>query len=46
MKLITAIIRPDKLDELIPALIGNGVHGGLCKTPVIASGRNAVRNCA
>jgi nitrogen regulatory protein PII len=27
MKLITAIIRPDKLDELIPALIGNGVHG-------------------
>jgi nitrogen regulatory protein P-II 1 len=27
MKLITAIIRPEKLDELIPALIDHGVHG-------------------
>ena len=27
MKLITAIIRPEKLDELIPALIDQGVRG-------------------
>jgi nitrogen regulatory protein P-II 1 len=27
MKLITAIIRPDKLDELIGAVIDNNVHG-------------------
>jgi nitrogen regulatory protein P-II 1 len=27
MKLITAIVRPEKLDELIPALIGHGIHG-------------------
>ena len=27
MKLITAIVRPEKLDELIPALIGHGVRG-------------------
>ncbi|HTX29625.1 MAG TPA: P-II family nitrogen regulator [Streptosporangiaceae bacterium] len=27
MKLITAIVRPEKLDELIPALIGGGVRG-------------------
>ena len=27
MKLITAIVRPEKLDELIPALIGRGVRG-------------------
>ena len=27
MKLITAIVRPDKLDELITALIDHGVHG-------------------
>jgi nitrogen regulatory protein P-II 1 len=27
MKLITAIVRPEKLDELIPALIGQGVRG-------------------
>lgn len=27
MKLITAIIRPEKLDELIGAAIDNGVHG-------------------
>jgi nitrogen regulatory protein P-II 1 len=27
MKLITAIVRPEKLDELIAALIDQGVHG-------------------
>jgi nitrogen regulatory protein P-II 1 len=27
MKLITAIVRPEKLDELIPALTGQGVRG-------------------
>lgn len=27
MKLITAIVRPEKLDELIEALIGSRVHG-------------------
>jgi nitrogen regulatory protein P-II 1 len=27
MKLITAIVRPEKLDELIPALIQQGVRG-------------------
>jgi nitrogen regulatory protein P-II 1 len=27
MKLITAIVRPEKLDELIPALIHQGVRG-------------------
>ena len=27
MKLITAIVRPEKLDELIPALIDHGVRG-------------------
>ena len=27
MRLITAIVRPEKLDELITALIDNGVHG-------------------
>jgi nitrogen regulatory protein P-II 1 len=27
MKLVTAIVRPEKLDELIPALIHQGVHG-------------------
>jgi nitrogen regulatory protein P-II 1 len=27
MKLITAILRPEKLDELIPALIDQGVRG-------------------
>ena len=27
MKLITAIIRPEKLDELIPALIERGIRG-------------------
>jgi nitrogen regulatory protein P-II 1 len=27
MKLITAIVRPEKLDELIPALIDRGVRG-------------------
>jgi nitrogen regulatory protein P-II 1 len=27
MKLITAIVRPEKLDELIPALIHEGVRG-------------------
>jgi len=27
MKLITAIIRPEKLDELIPTLIDHGVRG-------------------
>ena len=41
MKLITAIIRPDKLDELIPALIGNGVHG-MTVTEVRGFGRRTV----
>jgi nitrogen regulatory protein P-II 1 len=27
MKLITAIVRPEKLDELIPALVQQGVRG-------------------
>ena len=27
MKLITAIVRPDKLDELIGALVDNRAHG-------------------
>lgn len=27
MKLITAIVRPEKLGELIDVLIGNGAHG-------------------
>jgi nitrogen regulatory protein P-II 1 len=27
MKLITAIIRPEKLDELLPALVGHGARG-------------------
>ena len=27
MKLVTAIVRPEKLDELIPALIDQGVRG-------------------
>jgi nitrogen regulatory protein P-II 1 len=27
MKLVTAIVRPEKLDELIPALIDHGVRG-------------------
>jgi nitrogen regulatory protein P-II 1 len=27
VKLITAIVRPEKLDELIPALIGEGIRG-------------------
>jgi nitrogen regulatory protein P-II 1 len=27
MKLITAVVRPEKLDELIPALIEHGVRG-------------------
>jgi nitrogen regulatory protein PII len=27
MRLITAIVRPEKLDELITALIDNGAHG-------------------
>jgi len=27
MKLVTAIVRPEKLDELIPALIHQGVRG-------------------
>ena len=27
MKVITAIVRPEKLDELVPALIDEGVRG-------------------
>ncbi len=27
MKLITAIMKPEKLDEMIDTVIGNGVHG-------------------
>ncbi|HEY1003182.1 MAG TPA: P-II family nitrogen regulator [Streptosporangiaceae bacterium] len=38
MKLITAIVRPDKLDELIGALIGNQAHG-LTVTEVRGFGR-------
>jgi nitrogen regulatory protein PII len=38
MKLITAIIRPDKLDELIQALIGNAARG-LTVTEVRGFGR-------
>jgi nitrogen regulatory protein P-II 1 len=38
MKLITAIVRPEKLDELIPALIGRGVRG-LTVTDVRGFGR-------
>ena len=38
MKLITAIVRPEKLDELIPALIHHGVHG-LTVTDVRGFGR-------
>lgn len=38
MKLITAIIRPDKLDELMPVLIDHGVRG-LTVTDVRGFGR-------
>ena len=38
MKLITAIVRPDKLEELIGALIGNQAHG-LTVTEVRGFGR-------
>ena len=38
MKLITAIVRPDKLEELIGALIGNEAHG-LTVTEVRGFGR-------
>jgi nitrogen regulatory protein P-II 1 len=38
MKLITAIVRPEKLDELIPALIGHGA-GGLTVTDVRGFGK-------
>jgi nitrogen regulatory protein P-II 1 len=38
MKLITAIIRPEKLDELIPALTDHGVRG-LTVTDVRGFGR-------
>jgi nitrogen regulatory protein P-II 1 len=38
MKLITAIVRPEKLAELIPALIDQGVHG-LTVTDVRGFGR-------
>lgn len=38
MKLITAIVRPDKLDELIGALIDNQAHG-LTVTEVRGFGR-------
>ena len=38
MKLITAIVRPEKLDELVPALIDHGVHG-LTVTDVRGFGR-------
>jgi nitrogen regulatory protein P-II 1 len=38
MKLITAIVRPDKLDELIGALIDNRAHG-LTVTEVRGFGR-------
>ena len=38
MKLITAIVRPEKLDELIQAVIDNGGHG-LTATEVRGFGR-------
>jgi nitrogen regulatory protein P-II 1 len=38
MKLITAIVRPDKLDELIDALVDNRAHG-LTVTEVRGFGR-------
>ena len=38
MKLITAIIRPDKLDEVIESLIDSGAHG-LTVTEVRGFGR-------
>ena len=38
MKLITAIIRPEKLDELIPALTSQGIRG-LTVTDVRGFGR-------
>ena len=38
MKLITAIVRPDKLDELIGTLVGNQAHG-LTVTEVRGFGR-------
>jgi nitrogen regulatory protein P-II 1 len=38
MKLITAIVRPDKLDELIETLVGHQVHG-LTVTEVRGFGR-------
>ncbi len=38
VKLITAIIRPEKLDELIPALIDEGI-GGLTVTDVRGFGK-------
>ena len=38
MKLITAIIRPDKLDELIDTLVNNQAHG-LTVTEVRGFGR-------
>ena len=38
MKLITAIVRPDKLDELIDALVNNRAHG-LTVTEVRGFGR-------
>jgi nitrogen regulatory protein P-II 1 len=38
MKLITAIVRPDKLDELVSALIDHGVRG-LTVTDVRGFGR-------
>jgi nitrogen regulatory protein PII len=38
MKLITAVIRPDKLDELIPALTEEGIRG-LTVTDVRGFGR-------
>jgi nitrogen regulatory protein PII len=38
MKLITAIVRPDRLDELIETLVGNRAHG-LTVTEVRGFGR-------
>jgi nitrogen regulatory protein P-II 1 len=38
MKLITAIVRPEKLDELVPVLIDHGVRG-LTVTEVRGFGR-------
>ena len=40
MKLITAIVRPDKLDELIDALVNNRAHG-LTVTEVRGFGRHS-----